>query len=100
MNVRGDGYASGRFLAVEPPSRITFTWGWEVEGSPVRPASSTVEITLEPTPIGTEVRLAHHGLPLEMFTIHREGWERFVERLAIRATGGDPGPDPMAVPPN
>jgi uncharacterized protein YndB with AHSA1/START domain len=27
MDVRGDGYASGRFLAVEPPHRITFTSG-------------------------------------------------------------------------
>ena len=26
MNVRGDGYASGHFVAVEPPTRISFTW--------------------------------------------------------------------------
>ena len=97
MNVRGDGYASGHFVAVEPPTRISFTWGWEAEGSPVPPASSTVEIILEPTPTGTEVRLAHHGLPLEMFDSHREGWDHFLGRLAIRATGGDPGPDPSVV---
>jgi uncharacterized protein YndB with AHSA1/START domain len=99
MNVLGDGYASGHFVVVEPPSRISFTWGWEAEGSPVPPASSTVEITLEPTPTGTEVRLAHHGLPLEMFGVHQGGWEHFLERLAIRATGGDTGPDPLAVTP-
>jgi uncharacterized protein YndB with AHSA1/START domain len=99
MNVLGDSYASGHFVVVEPPSRISFTWGWEAEGSPVPPASSTVEITLEPTPTGTEVRLAHHGLPLEMFGVHQGGWEHFLERLAIRATGGDTGPDPLAVTP-
>ena len=48
MNVRGDGWASGRFLEVEPPRRIVFTWGWELEGSPLAPGSSVVEVELIP----------------------------------------------------
>jgi uncharacterized protein YndB with AHSA1/START domain len=27
MNVRGDGFASGRFVEVVPGRRIVFTWG-------------------------------------------------------------------------
>jgi uncharacterized protein YndB with AHSA1/START domain len=38
MNVRGDGWATGRFLEVDPPRRIVFTWGWDIERSPLPPA--------------------------------------------------------------
>ena len=48
VNVRGDGYASGRFTEVDPPRRVVFTWGWELPGNPVPPGSSTVEIDHEP----------------------------------------------------
>jgi uncharacterized protein YndB with AHSA1/START domain len=37
MNVLGDGYASGHFVAVEPPSRISFTWGWKPKGARCHP---------------------------------------------------------------
>jgi hypothetical protein len=48
MNVRGDGFASGRFAEIEPDRRIDFTWGWEMPGNPVGPGSSMVEIDLIP----------------------------------------------------
>ena len=94
MDVRGDGYASGRFIAVQPHHRIAFTWGWEGPGSPVPPGSSTVEITLEPEAGGTRLRLRHTGLPPEALGLHREGWDHYLGRLAVTAAGGDPGPDP------
>jgi len=98
MNVRGDGWASGRFVAVEPPRRIVFTWGWEGDASPVPPGSSTVEITLEPDGDGgTRLTLVHHGLPLPALDLHRDGWDHYLDRLATRAGGGDPGPDPSVV---
>jgi uncharacterized protein YndB with AHSA1/START domain len=94
MNVRGDGWASGRFTAVEPYHRIVFTWGWEGEGSPVPPGSSTVEVTLEPdSDDGTVLTLVHSGLPWPALDLHAEGWNHYLDRLAVRAAGGDPGPD-------
>jgi uncharacterized protein YndB with AHSA1/START domain len=95
MNVRGDGWAAGRFTAVDPYHRIVFTWGWEGDGSPVPPGSSTVEVTLEPDgEDGTLLRLVHSGLPLPAVDLHRDGWDHYLDRLAMRAAGGDPGPDP------
>ena len=92
MNVRGDGWASGQFTAVEPHRRIVFTWGWEGPDSPVPPGSSTVEVTLEPDgDDGTLLTLVHSGLPVPVLDTHRDGWNHYPDRLAVRATGGDPG---------
>jgi uncharacterized protein YndB with AHSA1/START domain len=97
MDVTGDGYASGRFVEVTPPRRLVFTWGWEVDGSPVPPGSSTVEVDLLPDGDGTLVRLTHRDLPADAFSSHRAGWAHYLERLSVRAPGGDPGPDPWRV---
>jgi uncharacterized protein YndB with AHSA1/START domain len=96
MNVRGDGYASGQFVVVEPPNRIVFTWGWE--GDPlVPPGSSRVEVTLEAEgAASTRLTLVHSGLPIPALELHRAGWDHYLDRLAVRAVGGDPGPDAMA----
>lgn len=96
MNVRGDGFASGRFIAVDPYTRIAFTWGWELDGSPVPPGSSIVEVHLEPDGTGTLLRLEHSGLPLPAFEWHIEGWTHYLNRLVLRSEGRDPGPDPIA----
>lgn len=93
MNVRGDGWASGVFIEVLPYHRIVFTWGWEGPDSPVPPGSSTVEVTLEPQGDKTILRLVHSGLPLPAVDLHRDGWNHYLDRLTIRAAGGDPGPD-------
>jgi uncharacterized protein YndB with AHSA1/START domain len=94
MNVRGDGWAAGRFVTLDPPHRIVFTWGWEGDGSPVPPGSSTVEVTLEPDgQDGTLLRLVHTGLPFPAIDLHRDGWNHYLDRLGVRAAGGDPGPD-------
>jgi uncharacterized protein YndB with AHSA1/START domain len=86
--------ASGHFIEVVPPRRIVFTWGWEGNDIPIPPGSSTVTIELEPADGGTMLRLTHAGLqPESMQDLHRRGWERYLGRLALRAAGGDPGPD-------
>ena len=97
MNVRGDGYASGQFVVVEPPRRIVFTWGWE--GDPlVPPGSSRVEVTLEADgDAGTRLTLVHSGLPMPALDLHHDGWVHYLDRLAVRAAGGDPGPDATAI---
>ena len=57
------------------------------------PGSSTVTIELEPADNGTLPRLTHSGLPADVAELHRKGWERYLDRLARRPTGHDPGPD-------
>jgi uncharacterized protein YndB with AHSA1/START domain len=86
--------AEGRFIELVPDQRVTFSWGWR--GSPtVPPGSSTVDIELVPDGEGTLVRLTHRGLPAEERTIHLMGWEMYLPRLGVAATGGDPGPEPV-----
>jgi uncharacterized protein YndB with AHSA1/START domain len=88
--------AAGEYVEVEAPTRIVFTWGWEGE-HPVAPGSTTVEVDLVPDGDGTLVRLTHHGLPDdEQRAQHTQGWTHYLGRLALAATGRDPGPDPIA----
>jgi uncharacterized protein YndB with AHSA1/START domain len=94
IRMPGGEVASGRFVEVIPEKKLVFTWGWEGEASPVPPGSTTVVIELEPDEGGTLLRLTHSALaPPPVAEHHRTGWERYVERLKIRAEGGDPGPD-------
>ena len=88
-----DQVVEGRYVVVEPDVRVVVTWGWQ--GHPrMPPGISTVEFELVPDGSGTLVRLTHRGIPAEDVQIHRAGWEMFVPRLAVAATGVDPGPQP------
>jgi uncharacterized protein YndB with AHSA1/START domain len=83
--------AIGEYVEVDPPHRVVFTWGWkdDLEGMP--PGSSTVEINLTPDGGATVVQLVHRDIPTpEAAENHRGGWNKFLPRLAIVATGGDP----------
>lgn len=87
--------AVGEYVRVEPPTFVSFTWGWEGEGQPVAPGSSLVEVTLRPDGDATILELRHTGLPSEeMAREHEHGWTHYLGRLQIAAAGGDPGPDP------
>jgi uncharacterized protein YndB with AHSA1/START domain len=86
--------ALGEYVVVDPPHRVVFTFGWDVEGNPITPGSTTVEVTLTPDGDETIVQLRHSGLPDEQARIdHGLGWQHYLERLAIAATGGNAGPD-------
>lgn len=87
--------AVGEFLEVEPPSRVLYRFGWEGEGSPIPPGGSLVEITLEAVEGGTHL-IVRHSLPDEAVDDHKEGWDYYLARLIVAASGGDPGPDPRA----
>jgi uncharacterized protein YndB with AHSA1/START domain len=93
VNVTGDGFASGRVVEVVENERVVFTWGWEGEGPPVPPGSSTVAIELVPEGDGTLIRVTHSDLPPEEIEIHRYGWEHYAGRLAAVAEGRNPGPN-------
>ncbi len=83
----------GRYVDVEPDARIVITWGWRDHPS-VPPGASTVEVELVADGSDTVVRLTHRGLPPSDVPIHQAGWNIFLPRLEIAATGGDPGPNP------
>jgi uncharacterized protein YndB with AHSA1/START domain len=90
--------ARGEFVELDAPHRLVFTWGWEPgeDGpNPVPPGSSTAEIELVPDGEGTRLRFTHRDLPTkEAAESHSHGWDHYLERLVIAATGGDPGVDP------
>jgi uncharacterized protein YndB with AHSA1/START domain len=95
IRMPGDQVASGRFVELVPERRIVFTWGWEGEAPPVPPGATTVVVELETVEAGTLLRLTHSGIDLPpVAEHHREGWERYLDRLQARAEGRDPGPDP------
>ncbi len=93
VNVTGVKHAVGEYVEVDAPHRVAFTWGWEGDEQ-LPPGSSTVTIELIPAGEGTIVRLTHSGLPEGADAAQLQGWEHFLPRLAIVASGGDPGPDP------
>ena len=58
----------GKFLELDPPKRIAFTWGIAGESDP---GGSSVTIDITPTPEGCSVRLIHE-MPPE--------WADFIDR--------------------
>ncbi|CAN5915421.1 SRPBCC family protein [soil metagenome] len=87
--------ARGQFVELVPDKRLVFTWGW-IDLPDVPPGSTVVEIDLEQDGDGTLMRLTHRDMPADHADMHRVGWVHYLARLAVCATGGDPGPDPGA----
>jgi hypothetical protein len=58
-----------------------------------------VEVELIPQGDGTLVRLTHRDLPPGEVPAHQAGWSHYLDRLAVCAGGGDPGPDPLRLGP-
>ena len=85
--------ARGEFREVVPVHRLAYSFGWD--GSEVvPPGSSLVEIDLIDRDGGTLLRMAHSGLPnAEQCAGHDRGWAHYLGRLAIAATGRNPGID-------
>ena len=99
LDINAQARARGAFVEVVPPSRVVFTFGWEADQA-VPPGSSTVEVTLTPDGDGTLVRLVHRGLMApETREQHGHGCQHYLARLSVAASGGEPGPDPNANPP-
>jgi uncharacterized protein YndB with AHSA1/START domain len=94
VNVSGKDIARGQFTEVIPVHRLAYSFGWEGrEKTP--PGSSLIEIDLIDEGGGTLLRMIHSGLPdVEACASHEKGWTHYLERLAVAAAGGDPGPDP------
>lgn len=71
---------SGRYLEIEPPRRLVYTYLWEtIPGAP----ETRVEVVLRQTDGGTELRLTHSGFEVEeMAEEHRAGWGFCFDQLA------------------
>lgn len=89
----GTHQSDGEFLEVVPNERVLFSFGWDEPGHPIPGGSTQVEIRLEPDERGTTVRLTHSGLPEDAVSDHTGGWDHYLGRLEVAATGGIPGPD-------
>ena len=91
---RNNRTARGAFREVVPVHRLAYSFGWDGDDE-VPPGSSLIEIDLIDRDGGTLMRMTHSGLPNETTCAgHAKGWEHYIGRLAIAASGRDPGPDP------
>jgi uncharacterized protein YndB with AHSA1/START domain len=90
---QGAHRAVGEFLELVPGEKVVFTFGWDEPDHPIPAGSTQVEITLSPVGTQTLVRLVHRDLPTDAISDHTGGWDHYLARLAVAATGGDPGPD-------
>ena len=80
----GDHVASGTYLAVDPPTTVSYTWGWD-HAEEVPPGSTTVTFTLSADGADTIVELRHDGLPLGPEDEHIVGWTRCMTLLPYEA---------------
>lgn len=72
----------GRYLDLQPPHRLIFSYGWENDLMGVPPESTIVEIDLDPHAQGTMLSLSHRLLPVTATEQHKQGWDYFLRRLA------------------
>jgi uncharacterized protein YndB with AHSA1/START domain len=88
--------ARGAFREVVPVHRLAYSFGWEGKEE-VPPGSSLIEVDLIDRDGGTLLRMTQSGLPNEaQCASHDKGWAHYLGRLAIAATGRDPGIDRRA----
>lgn len=82
----------GVFLEVDPPHRVSLSWGFA--GHERLPAgASTVSFVLTPISDGTRVEVVHTDLPERELPGHRNGWNHFLLRLARAVEGQHLPPD-------
>ena len=94
--VQGTHPAVGDFVEVVPDRKVVFTFGWDEPDHPIPARSTEVEITLTPDGDKTRVRLVHRGLPDDAVGDHTQGWDHYLDRLAVVVAGGVVGPDAPA----
>lgn len=93
-------FCEGRYVEIDRPRRVVFTWGWTAPSMNVPPGASRVEVTLEAHADGTMLKLVHHGLSDDGRLMHDDGWTNFLGRLAAVVASNDapayPSGDPHA----
>lgn len=91
-------FCEGRYVVVEPPTRLAFTWGWTDPVMGLPPGASRVDVELAPVDGGTRLRLVHSGLGGDARLLHDDGWSRFLSRLTAAVAGLPPGDYPDGAP--
>ena len=79
---------TGKFLEIEMPRRLVFTWVSAFTG----PDPSLVTVELEPDgDNATRLRLIHSKLPEAIAASHRDGWGTMLDRLetSLRADAAE-----------
>lgn len=77
MHMAQDHEHRGEYLAIEPPSRLSFTW--ISRHTDLLPTLVTIEFLERGS--GTELVLTHQRLPQATFEAHRQGWTTIVRQL-------------------
>ncbi len=65
--------AAGEVIAIEPPARIVFSYGY-ASGEPIPPGASRVTIELVEDPAGTRLSLRHAFAEATVRDHHVQGW--------------------------
>jgi uncharacterized protein YndB with AHSA1/START domain len=70
----------GRYLAIERPHRLAFTWRWDTAALGTH--DQLIEVTFTDNRDGsTTVRLTNSGLTAAEEPLHREGWDASFDNL-------------------
>ena len=74
-------FVVGRYIDLDPPNRLSFTWSCSTWPDPT--VESVVTVTLEPVRDDqTLMTIEHTLLPEGLVERHRDGWLRTAEQLA------------------
>ena len=71
----------GRFIELDPFTRLVFAYGWKDNLMGLPPESTTVEIHLQEEPGHTLLILTHRGLTDNNASDHANGWDYFLNKL-------------------
>jgi uncharacterized protein YndB with AHSA1/START domain len=72
----------GEYLAIEPPSRLSFTWiSVNTDEQP-----TLVNVEFIETATGTELILTHRRLPRSKADAHKNGWTAILGQLELTLT--------------
>ncbi|WP_109809416.1 SRPBCC family protein [Sphingosinithalassobacter portus] len=87
----GELHLEGRFLTIDRPRRLSFSWCWlppDIHAG----IESLVEIDFAPTPKGTQLSLRHSRLDeAQMAERHSQGWAGALGRLERLLETGSQG---------
>jgi uncharacterized protein YndB with AHSA1/START domain len=98
FEVQPDHFCEGKYLVVDPPRRLVFSWGWADPWFGLPPGSSRVEVELAEVGGSTRLTLVHDRLPDEARLLHDDGWSRFLGRLSGVMSGTEVEPYPLETP--
>jgi uncharacterized protein YndB with AHSA1/START domain len=90
IDIEEDGtrfVVTGRYVELDRPNRLSFTWSCSTWPDPS--TESLVTVTLEPTGDSETIMTIHHAmLPPDLTDQHLAGWKQIAEQLVVELAGG------------